>query len=120
MGNLLTGHILGFSAVFIPKLPELSLFETSTIAGCANLAQIFGALFGGFVAGAFGRRNAIVIFSAFVAAGWLFIGFSDGNAPAIIIGRVITGFGIMTSAVQVSSYLQSGAKRFALFSLYTL
>ncbi len=98
----MTGHILGFSAIFIPKLEHrLSTFEIAAIASAPSLAQIVGALFGAIASGALGRKKSIEIFALSVCLGWALIGFSEGHVIAIVIGRAFTGFGIMTSAVQV-------------------
>ena len=55
----------------------------------------------GVLSNLIGRRPTIMLLCIPLVCGWLTVGFSGGSITWICIGRVLQGFGIMSSVTQV-------------------
>jgi len=98
------GHVLGYSAVLIPKLKverNVTDAEASAIASVSNLGQLVAVLAIGPLAANFGRVRVIAAFNALTALGFMSVALSQGSSWAILAGRTIQGCGIICSVAQV-------------------
>ncbi|XP_057438829.1 sugar transporter ERD6-like 7 [Lotus japonicus] len=83
----------------IRKDLSLSLAEYSLFGSILTIGAMIGAITSGPIADIIGRKGAMRVASAFCAAGWLVIYFSEGPVP-LDIGRLATGY-----AMGVYSYV---------------
>ncbi len=79
---------------------SLSDVEVEVLVGSLNIVSAFGGLASGRLADAIGRRMTVALACVVCIAGALLMALAQGYT-ALIIGRVVTGFGI-GSSFQVS------------------
>jgi len=72
---------------------------------------VFGSVITGIIAGMLGRKVAIVGSSFLLFLAWGLIGFSDGVYLYLVIGRILQGFAILSSLMQVYLVEISDAQR---------
>ncbi|KAH1000355.1 hypothetical protein HUJ04_000281 [Dendroctonus ponderosae] len=93
--NIAPGMAIGFSAVAIPALRQLTTAQISWFASIASLATPLGCLCSGPIADRFGRRNAIRAVNVCALIGWLIIGaafYSPAQQYGLLLaGRFVTG-----------------------------
>ncbi|XP_045504949.1 facilitated trehalose transporter Tret1-2 homolog isoform X1 [Colias croceus] len=100
--NISVGFCQGFSAVLLPQYtheyPEISYEQASWIASLGVISNPVGALLGGMLVDALGRRLLLQSIVLPNLLGWLVIAFSD-TYVMLCVGRFITGFTIGMSTV---------------------
>lgn len=100
--NISVGFCQGFSAVLLPhyshEYPEISYEQSSWIASLGVISNPIGALLGGMMVDAVGRRLLLQSIVIPNLIGWLVIALSD-TYIYLCIGRFITGFTIGMSTV---------------------
>ncbi|KAJ0172829.1 hypothetical protein K1T71_011968 [Dendrolimus kikuchii] len=100
--NISVGFCQGFSAVLLPhyshEYPEISYEQSSWIASLGVISNPIGALLGGMMVDAVGRRLLLQSIVIPNLIGWLVIALSD-TYVLLCIGRFITGFTIGMSTV---------------------
>ena len=69
----------------------------------ANIGQMLGSIFGGYLANIIGRQRTILLVNNFGIVGWAMIAASFDYVVLISIGRFLCGFGIVTATVQVTT-----------------
>ncbi|XP_047538739.1 facilitated trehalose transporter Tret1-2 homolog isoform X2 [Vanessa atalanta] len=100
--NISVGFCQGFSAVLLPQytheFPSISYDEISWIASLGVISNPIGALLGGMMVDAVGRRLLLQSIVLPNLIGWLVIAFSE-TYVFLCVGRFITGFTIGMSTV---------------------
>ncbi|XP_072945484.1 trehalose transporter 1-like protein isoform X3 [Epargyreus clarus] len=100
--NISVGFCQGFSAVLLPQYqheyPSLSYEQSSWIASLGVISNPIGALLGGMMVDAVGRRLLLQSIVLPNLIGWLVIAFSE-TYVFLCVGRFITGFTIGMSTV---------------------
>ncbi|XP_062528207.1 facilitated trehalose transporter Tret1-2 homolog isoform X3 [Bombyx mori] len=100
--NISVGFCQGFSAVLLPQYsleyPSISYEQSSWIASLGVISNPIGALLGGMMVDAVGRRLLLQSIVLPNLIGWLVIAFSE-TYVFLCIGRFITGFTIGMSTV---------------------
>ncbi|CAH0664222.1 unnamed protein product [Spodoptera exigua] len=100
--NISVGFCQGFSAVLLPQYtqehPTISYEQSSWIASLGVISNPIGALLGGMMVDAVGRRLLLQSIVLPNLVGWLVIAFSE-TYIFLCIGRFITGFTIGMSTV---------------------
>ena len=100
--NISVGFCQGFSAVLLPQYshehPTLSYEQSSWIASLGVISNPIGALLGGMMVDAVGRRLLLQSIVLPNLIGWLVIAFSE-TYIFLCVGRFITGFTIGMSTV---------------------
>ncbi|XP_028036936.1 facilitated trehalose transporter Tret1-like isoform X1 [Bombyx mandarina] len=95
--NISVGFCQGFSAVLLPQYsleyPSISYEQSSWIASLGVISNPIGALLGGMMVDAVGRRLLLQSIVLPNLIGWLVIAFSE-TYVFLCIGRFITGFTI--------------------------
>lgn len=100
--NISVGFCQGFSAVLLPQYtheyPDISYEQASWIASLGVISNPIGALLGGMMVDAIGRKLLLQSIVLPNLVGWLVIAFSE-TYVFLCIGRFITGFTIGMSTV---------------------
>ncbi|CAH0719319.1 unnamed protein product, partial [Brenthis ino] len=103
--NISVGFCQGFSAVLLPQYtheyPSASYEQTSWIASLGVISNPIGALLGGMMVDAVGRRLLLQSIVLPNLIGWLVIAFSE-TYVFLCVGRFITGF---TIGMSTASYI---------------
>ncbi|XP_050355581.1 facilitated trehalose transporter Tret1-2 homolog [Nymphalis io] len=103
--NISVGFCQGFSAVLLPQYtheyPSISYDESSWIASLGVISNPIGALLGGMMVDAVGRRMLLQSIVIPNLIGWLVIAFSE-TYVFLCVGRFITGF---TIGMSTASYI---------------
>ena len=81
------------------------------LASLINIGQVVGSVITGIIAGLLGRKVAIVGASLILVIAWGLIGFSNGIYLYLVIGRLLQGFAILSSLMQVYLVEISDAQR---------
>jgi major inositol transporter-like SP family MFS transporter len=106
-GGLLFGYDTGVSnGAENPMQIELGLDNLSLGVVISSLifAAAVGALFGGQVSDAWGRRKTILLFAVLFFAGTLFVVFSPGFG-VLVAGRILIGLAVGGASTVVPVYL---------------
>jgi MFS family permease len=125
LGGFLFGYDLGLisgALMFIHDEFQTSEEEEEMIVGAAKFGAIFGTFFGGFTMHSYGRRKSIAVSGIFFIVGPLLMAVAT-SIFGLIIGRLIIGLGVGSSAVVVPAYLGEMApanKRGTIVALYEL
>ncbi|CAH2979458.1 unnamed protein product [Chilo suppressalis] len=100
--NISVGFCQGFSAVLLPQYtlehPNITYEQSSWIASLGVISNPVGALLGGMLVDAAGRRLLLQSIVLPNLLGWLAIACADSYA-ALCVGRFVTGFTIGMSTV---------------------
>ncbi|CAH2055969.1 unnamed protein product, partial [Iphiclides podalirius] len=100
--NISVGFCQGFSAVLLPQYthehPNVTYEQSSWIASLGVISNPVGALLGGMMVDAVGRRLMLQSIVLPNLIGWLVIAFSE-TYVFLCVGRFITGFTIGMSTV---------------------
>ncbi|KAM3958343.1 trehalose transporter 1-like protein [Aphomia sociella] len=100
--NISVGFCQGFSAVLLPQYthehPNITYEQSSWIASLGVISNPVGALLGGMMVDAVGRRLLLQSIVLPNLIGWLVIAFSE-TYVFLCVGRFITGFTIGMSTV---------------------
>lgn len=100
--NISVGFCQGFSAVLLPQYmlehQNLTYAQSSWIASLGVISNPVGALLGGLMVDALGRRLLLQSIVLPNLIGWLVIAFSESYV-FLCVGRFITGFTIGMSTV---------------------
>ncbi|XP_050672922.1 facilitated trehalose transporter Tret1-2 homolog isoform X2 [Leptidea sinapis] len=103
--NISVGFCQGFSAVLLPQYtlehPALTFEQSSWIASLGVISNPAGALLGGLLVDAVGRRLMLQSVLLPNLLGWLVIAFSESYV-FLCVGRFITGF---TIGMSTASYI---------------
>ncbi|XP_041968943.1 facilitated trehalose transporter Tret1-2 homolog isoform X2 [Aricia agestis] len=103
--NISVGFCQGFSAVLLPQYthehPAITYEQTSWIASLGVISNPIGALLGGMMVDAVGRRLLLQSIVLPNLIGWLVIAFSE-TYVFLCVGRFITGF---TIGMSTASYI---------------
>ncbi|XP_073954266.1 trehalose transporter 1-like protein isoform X3 [Choristoneura fumiferana] len=100
--NISVGFCQGFSAVLLPQYglehPNITFEQSSWIASLGVISNPIGALLGGMMVDAVGRRLLLQSIVLPNLLGWLVIAFAE-TYVYLCVGRFITGFTIGMSTV---------------------
>ncbi|XP_061716800.1 facilitated trehalose transporter Tret1-2 homolog isoform X2 [Cydia pomonella] len=103
--NISVGFCQGFSAVLLPQYthehPNITYEQSSWIASLGVISNPIGALLGGMMVDAVGRRLLLQSIVLPNLVGWLVIAFSE-TYVFLCVGRFITGF---TIGMSTASYI---------------
>ncbi|XP_049878704.1 facilitated trehalose transporter Tret1-2 homolog isoform X2 [Pectinophora gossypiella] len=103
--NISVGFCQGFSAVLLPQYtlenPGITYEQSSWIASLGVISNPIGALLGGMMVDAVGRRLLLQSIVLPNLVGWLVIAFSE-TYVFLCVGRFITGF---TIGMSTASYI---------------
>lgn len=105
------GRKLYFPHTFYCYLTPYSLKPCAILASLINIGQVVGSVVTGILAGMLGRKVAIVGASLILVVAWGLIGFSNGVYLYLVIGRLLQGFAILSSLMQVYLVEISDAQR---------
>jgi MFS family permease len=106
-GGLLFGYDTGVSnGAERPLQAELGLSDLSVGVVISSLifAAAVGALFGGQISDAWGRRKTIILLATLFFAGTLFVVFSPGFG-ILVTGRILLGLAVGGASTVVPVYL---------------
>ncbi len=106
-GGLLFGYDTGvFNGAERPMQAELGLtdFQVGLVSSSLIFAAAFGAMIGGRLSDAIGRRPTIIILSVLFFGGTLFVVFSPVYA-VLILGRILLGLAVGGASAVVPVYL---------------
>ena len=70
-------------------------------ASIVNIGQLLGSPLSGLLANVWGRKKAILLTNTVSGLGWVIVAASFSDVAAISVGRFLSGFGIVTSVIQV-------------------
>ncbi|CAG9133047.1 unnamed protein product [Plutella xylostella] len=103
--NISVGFCQGFSAVLLPQYtleqPNITFEQSSWIASLGVISNPIGALLGGMMVDAIGRRLLLQSIVLPNLVGWVVIAFSE-TYIFLCVGRFITGF---TIGMSTASYI---------------
>ncbi|CAN7998528.1 unnamed protein product, partial [Ixodes hexagonus] len=108
LASLSFGFTCTYSAPALPdirKHMDLSDDDTGWFGSLVTLGAVFGGLVGGQLVNLLGRRGALLLSSAWFAAGWLFIIFGGPTIILLFVGRFLTGFGMGMVALAVPVFI---------------
>lgn len=106
-GGLLFGYDTGVSSGAEGPMSEelgLSLIQTGIVISSLVFAAAFGALLGGRISDAIGRRTTILVLATMFFLGVLFVVFAPGFV-VVVIGRIILGLAVGGASTVVPVYL---------------
>ena len=107
LGGLLFGYDTGVSSGAEGPMSEelgLSLLQTGIVISSLVFAAALGALVGGRVSDAIGRRTTIIILALMFFSGVLLVVFAPGF-EVVVVGRVILGLAVGGASTVVPVYL---------------
>jgi len=138
LANLARGFVLGYSSPSIPELTSAGLLadndQISWYGSLTPIGSLLGALIGGWITHAFGRKLSTMITCLPLAFGWLAVVVAD-RVAWLYVGRFLTGVGngmsSLVTSVYVSEVSSSNARgmlgtinqiaaSFGVFVVYTL
>jgi MFS transporter, SP family, galactose:H+ symporter len=96
--GVISGALLGIEKEF--RLGPLAL---EIVTSWVTLGALFGSLGGGWIADHFGRKRALLAAAALFVAGAAVEAFTP-DAPVLVAGRLIVGFGVGVAAVAAPLY----------------
>jgi major inositol transporter-like SP family MFS transporter len=106
-GGLLFGYDTGVSSGAEGPMSEelgLTLLQTGIVISSLVFAAAVGALIGGRISDAIGRRTTILILSVMFFVGVLFVVFAPGFS-LVVTGRIILGLAVGGASTVVPVYL---------------
>jgi MFS transporter, SP family, major inositol transporter len=106
-GGLLFGYDTGVSSGAEGPMSEelgLSLIQTGIVISSLVFAAAVGALLGGRISDAIGRRKTILILAVMFFFGVLLVVFAPGF-PVVVTGRVVLGLAVGGASTVVPVYL---------------
>jgi sugar porter (SP) family MFS transporter len=107
LGGLLFGYdtgVISGALIFIKAQFHLSVFHQELVVSVVLIGAAVGALSGGRLADAFGRRLMLIV-TALIFMGGAIVCAAAGSIGALIAGRVIVGLGIGLSSTTVPVYI---------------
>jgi sugar porter (SP) family MFS transporter len=107
LGGLLFGYdtgVISGALIFIKSQFHLSVFHQELVVSVVLIGAAVGALSGGRLADAFGRRLVLIVTALIFMVGAI-VCAAAGSIGALIAGRVIVGLGIGLSSTTVPVYI---------------
>lgn len=107
LGGLLFGYdtgVISGALIFIKTQFDLSVFQQELTVSVVLVGAALGALTGGRLADAFGRRYMLIVTSLIFVAGAILCAAAPSLA-ILVTGRVIVGLGIGLSSTTVPVYI---------------
>jgi SP family galactose:H+ symporter-like MFS transporter len=107
LGGLLFGYdtgVISGALIFIKSQFQLSVFQQELVVSVVLIGAAVGALGGGRLADAFGRRLMLIVTALIFMAGEL-VCSAAASVGALIVGRIIVGLGIGLSSSTVPVYI---------------
>jgi len=108
LANCSRGFVLGYSSPSIPELTDAGLLkdddQTSWYGSLTPIGSLIGALIGGWVTHAWGRKLSTMITCIPLSLGWLAIVGAD-SVGWLYVGRFLTGVGNGMSSLVTSVYV---------------
>jgi len=107
IGGLLFGYDLGVISGALPQLRDqwcLDAEEREAVVSVLLLGCVIGALGGGVAVDRFGRKKAIMMCDGVFVVGVTILCFAP-NLGVLLVGRLIVGMGVSTSAIADVAYL---------------
>jgi SP family galactose:H+ symporter-like MFS transporter len=107
LGGLLFGYdtgVISGAELFFSKDFTLSTFALELIVSVVLAGAAFGALIGGRLADAFGRRRLLIVTAIIFVLGAILCAAAT-SPDMLIVGRVIVGFGIGLASGTVPVYI---------------
>lgn len=113
-GGILFGYDIGVMTGALPFLQEDWGLQNPTLIGWITSSVMFGAIFGGAMAGQLsdrlGRRKMILISSIIFVVGSILSGISPHNGSIfLIISRIILGLAVGAASALVPAYMSEMA-----------
>lgn len=113
-GGILFGYDIGVMTGALPFLKHDWALTNASLIGWVTSAVMFGAIFGGALAGQMadrlGRRKMILISSLIFAIGSILCGFSPDNGTYyLIIVRIFLGLAVGAASALVPAYMSEMA-----------
>ncbi|XP_028903071.1 proton myo-inositol cotransporter [Ornithorhynchus anatinus] len=107
LGGFLSGYdsgvVSGALLLLRRRLGLGALWQELLVSGTAGAAAL-AALLGGLLAGACGRRSAVLLASALFAAGAALLAAAPGKGT-LLAGRLVVGFGVGIASMTVPVYI---------------
>src|SRR5262249_46525001 len=107
LGGLLFGYdtgVISGALIFIKSQFHLSVFHQELVVSVVLIGAAVGALGGGRLACAFGRRLMLIV-TALIFIGGAIVCSAADSIGILILGRIIVGFGIGLSSSTVPVYI---------------
>jgi MFS transporter, SP family, galactose:H+ symporter len=107
LGGLLFGYdtgVISGALIFIKSQFHLSVFHQELVVSVVLIGAAVGALGGGRLADAFGRRLMLIV-TALIFIGGAIVCSAAGSVGILILGRIIVGLGIGLSSSTVPVYI---------------
>jgi len=107
LGGLLFGYdtgVISGALIFIKSQFHLSVFQQELVVSVVLIGAAVGALGGGRLADAFGRRFMLMVTALIFIAGAVFCAAAD-SVGSLIAGRIIVGLGIGLASSTVPVYI---------------
>src|SRR5580700_1036813 len=107
LGGLLFGYdtgVISGALIFIKAQFQLSVFHQELVVSVVLIGAAVGALSGGKLADAFGRRYMLIVTALIFIAGAIVCATAD-SVGTLIAGRVVVGLGIGLSSSTVPVYI---------------
>lgn len=107
VGGLLFGYdtgVISGALIFIKAQFQLSVFHQELVVSVVLIGAAVGALSGGELADAFGRRYMLIVTALIFIAGAIVCATAD-SVGTLIAGRVVVGLGIGLSSSTVPVYI---------------
>ena len=107
LGGLLFGYdtgVISGALIFIKSQFHLSVFHQELVVSVVLVGAAFGALSGGRLADAFGRRFMLLVTALIFVAGAIVCAMAP-SIGVLVAGRIIVGFGIGLSSSTVPVYI---------------
>ena len=107
LGGLLFGYdtgVISGALIFIKSQFQLSVFQQELVVSVVLIGAAVGALGGGRLADAFGRRLMLIVTALIFMSGAL-VCAAAASVGALIVGRIIVGLGIGLSSSTVPVYI---------------
>ena len=113
-GGILFGYDIGVMTGALPFLEKDWGLSNATTIGWITSAVMFGAIFGGALAGQLsdrlGRRKMILISALIFAAGSILSGLAPDDGAAYLIGvRILLGLAVGAASALVPAYMSEMA-----------
>ena len=107
IGGILFGYDLGVISGALPQLSlafDLSNRQQEFVVSVLYLGGAVGAALGGSICDTFGRKRAIIITDMVFLVGGLIL-YAAPSYIALLLGRVVVGFGVAVSGIADVAYL---------------